>query len=83
MSSFEDYFNQNIGEKIRKYRLLSGDTQEELSAKLGKNEKYIGHIERCERKISNKVLILLLDMWEIQPKDFFNFDVNYDWKSLE
>lgn len=80
MSSFESFYHQNIGIKIRKYRTLSGDTQEELSAKLGKNEKYIGHIERCERKISNKILIKLLDMWKIQPKEFFSFDVDYNWE---
>lgn len=56
MSSFEDYYYKNIAEQIRKYRLKNGLTQEELSDMLSKNLKYIGHIERCERKISNTVV---------------------------
>lgn len=40
----------------------------------------IGYIERCERKISNKVLIKILEMWEIQPSEFFSFSDNYKWQ---
>ena len=62
MSSFEDYFYKNIAKQVRKYRLERGYTQEKLSEILSKNLKYIGHIERCERKISNTMLIKLLEI---------------------
>lgn len=72
MSSFEEYYYRNIGKQIRKYRVERNISQEQLSEMLYKNLKYIGHIERCERKISNKVLIKILDMWEIQPSEIFS-----------
>ena len=76
MSSFEEYFYRNIANQIRKYRIEKGFSQEELSYKLSKNLKYIGH---CERKISNTAIIQLLDMWQITPADFYAFDEVYNW----
>lgn len=81
MSSFQDYYYSNIACKIRFYRIKSGLTQEELSAIIGKNSKYIGHIERCERYISNKIIIKLMEFWNIQPAEFFNFDEKYIFNS--
>ena len=80
MSSFEEYYFKNIGKKIRYYRLKIGYTQEELSELLGMNDKYIGHVERYERCISNKVLIRLLEVFKVQPKDFFQFDDDFNFK---
>ena len=77
MSSFEEYYYRNIGKKIRQYRLKFNYTQEGLSQLLGLNEKYIGHVERFERYISNKVLISLLNIFKIQPSDFFDFEEKY------
>lgn len=74
MSSFEDYYYKNVAKKIRFYREKNSITQEELSDIIGKNIKYIGHIERCERYISNKMLIKLIEYFKIQPEDFFKFD---------
>lgn len=77
MSSFEEYYYKNIGKKVRCYRLSANYTQEQLSERLGVNQKYIGHIERCERFVSNKVLVKLLKTLKIQPKEFFDFDEEY------
>lgn len=77
MSSFESYYYKNIGEKFRYYREKFGMTQEQLSSNLGKNDKYIGHIERCERFISNRMIIKLLKLWELQPEEFYKFDEKY------
>lgn len=74
MSSFENYFYENIGRKIRFYREKRGLTQEQLAELLHKNDKYIGHIERHERNISTKVLIKLLELWQLQPHEFFGFE---------
>lgn len=79
MSSFEDYYYSNIARRVRFYRIKSGLTQEALSDILGKNSKYIGHIERCERYISNKAVIKLMEFWNIQPAEFFNFDENFNF----
>lgn len=77
MSSFEEYYYKNIGNKIRYHRLKLNYTQEGLSQSLGLNEKYIGHVERSERRISNKVLTKLLEIFKVQPKDFFDFEEKY------
>lgn len=79
MSSFEDYFYKNIAIQVRKYRLERGYTQEQLSEMLSKNSKYIGHIERCERKISNTMLIKLLEILKVQPLEFYSFNEPYKW----
>lgn len=77
MSSFQKYFYLQVGYRIRYYRLLRGLTQEELSQILELNEKYIGHVERCERYISCKVLIKLMNYFNINPTEFFDFDKKY------
>lgn len=79
MSSFEEYFYKNIAKQVRKYRLEKGLTQEQLSEILSKNLKYIGHVERCERKISNKMIIELLKILKVQPNEFYSFDEPYTW----
>lgn len=79
MSSFEEYFYKNIALQIRKYRIERGLTQEQLSEMLDKNEKYIGHIERYERKISNTTIIQLLDLWQLQSQVFYSFSDFYPW----
>lgn len=79
MLSFEDYFYKNIAIQVRKYRLERGYTQEQLSEMLSKNSKYIGHIERCERKISNTMLIKLLEILKVQPVEFYTFYEPYKW----
>ncbi len=77
MSSFEEYYKQNIGKQVRKYRLLNNLTQEKLSEILDKNSKYIGHIERGEREISTKSVVKLLQILKIQPHEFYFFDNKY------
>lgn len=80
MSNFEDYFDTNIAKQVRKFRLIADLTQEELSLLLNKNIKYIGHIERGERKISRKGQMEIMDFLKIQPSDFYNFDDEYIWE---
>lgn len=80
MSSFENYFYQNIGDRIKKYRESQGYTQEELSELLGKNLKYIGHIERCERRVSTFMLMRILEIFKVAPSEFFEFEQQFSWE---
>lgn len=80
MSSFEDYYYKNIAKQVRKYREINGFTQEELSDKLSKNLKYIGHIERGERRMSNSMLIVFMETLKIQPSEFYAFEKYKEWK---
>ena len=66
-----------IGKNIRKYRQERGISQEKLSELLNANSKFVGHVERFERYISNKVLISLLNIFQIQPSEFFDFEEKY------
>ncbi len=81
MSSFGKYFYEQIGKKVRQYRIIRGLTQEQLSDILGLNDKYIGHIERCERHISVKTLTQVIDFFQVQPKEFFTFDTPFHWEN--
>lgn len=78
---FDEYFYKNVGLKIRKYRKMFNLTQEQLSEILGLNYKYIGHVERCERKISLKVLMQIIEFFKIQPSEFFSFDEYFIWNN--
>lgn len=80
MSSFEIYFYTNIAKKVRYYRKKNRLTQEQLSEMLGLNLKYIGHVERCERRISNTTLIKLFILLKIQPEEFYKFDNKYNFQ---
>lgn len=79
MSSFNDFFYKNLGRNVRKFREQHGLTQEKLAEILDLNDKYIGHIERNEKQMSHKVAIRLMELWQIQPKDFYTFDETYKW----
>lgn len=81
MSSFTPFFYKLIGEQVRKFRIEKGLTQEQFSAILNLNDKYIGHIERAERQISTRVLGKVLDYMQLQPQDFFKTDKRYDWNN--
>ena len=83
MSSFEEYCKINIALQVRKYRIENGYTQEELSDLLGKNLKYIGHIERCERTMSSKTSMQFMELLKIQPSEFYAFKHNYNWDEKE
>ena len=79
MSSFESFFDKNIAQKIKYYRLSLGITQEKFSELLGKNDKYIGHIERGERKISKNMIVEIIEFLKIQPAEFFDFSEQYKY----
>lgn len=79
MSRFSKHVYKQIGLKIRAYRQKFGYTQEELSELLGVNYKYIGHVERCERQISLKVLTKIMELFKIQPVEFFSFEDTYNF----
>lgn len=68
---FEKEVYNILGNNIRKYRLERNITQEKLSELLEANSKYIGHVERVERYISLKKLILLAKILNVPINKFF------------
>ena len=63
----------NLVKNIRKYRLAKGLSQEKLSELLDANSKFVGHVERVERFISLKKLILLSNILEVPLFKLFDF----------
>ena len=65
----ETNLNLVVGQNIRKYRKLSGLSQEKLAEKCGLHRTYIGGIERGERNItlaSLQVIATALDRTPIE-----------------
>lgn len=60
---------QNLGKIIQKIRLEQGLSQEDLSEKSGLHRTYIGSIERGERNISLKNLLVIAKALNIRLSD--------------
>jgi len=73
MSISEEQIYKNIGKNVKKYRNLRGISQEKLSEMLEVNSKFIGHVERFERRVSLKRLIKIAEILEIELKELFEF----------
>lgn len=68
-----DEVYRQIGKKLRQYRLEVGMTQEELAEKIDANSKFVGHVERFERRISLKKLAQISNVLSVPLKNFFDF----------
>lgn len=71
MSSIQEETYRTIGKNVKKYRLASNLSQENLSEILNANSKFIGHVERFERFISLKKIIELAEYFNVPVKTFF------------
>lgn len=64
-----------IGEKygsiLKSYRIANNLSQEKLAFKTGLHRTYIGSVERGERNISLKNILIICDALNIQPSIFF------------
>ncbi|MFN5295438.1 MAG: helix-turn-helix domain-containing protein [Flavobacteriales bacterium] len=60
-----------IGERIRKFRALSGLSQENVAEELGMSTANYGKIERGEITISVNHLFAIAAVFHIHPGDFF------------
>lgn len=58
---------QALGKRVRKQRLLSEMTQENLAEAAGISCSFVGHIERGEKKASIETLIALCNAMKVSP----------------
>ena len=58
-----------MGERIRRYRLKMGLTQEQLAEQIDLSASFLGHIERGSRVASLDTLMRLCKALEITPND--------------
>lgn len=60
-----------FGRTVRKYRVASGLSQEELAATAGLHRTYVGGIERGERNVSLENIVRLARALKIHPSILF------------
>lgn len=63
--------SKNVGDKIRKYRLLAGFNQEYVAEEIGMSGGNFGKIERGEIDINTEYLYKLAKLFKISVGDFF------------
>jgi transcriptional regulator with XRE-family HTH domain len=61
----------SICDVIRFERLKKRLKQEDVAKKIGKSQNYYSKMENGERDFSLKNLMILMDVFEIDPVDFF------------
>lgn len=62
---------ENIGKRIKNFRMIRGLTQEQLAESSNRHFTYIGRIERGEKNISVQALNDILNALGVSFKEFF------------
>jgi transcriptional regulator with XRE-family HTH domain len=65
--------NKKVGERIRKYRLAKGLSQEQLAFEADLHRAYIGQIERGEKNIGVQNLDKIAKAFKISPAKLLDF----------
>jgi len=65
--------NKKVGERIRKYRLAKGLSQEQLAFEADLHRAYIGQIERGEKNIGVQNLDKIAKAFKISPSKLLDF----------
>lgn len=65
---------EHFGMRLRTVRKAAGITQEEAAEKARLNPKYLGQIERGEKRPSFDVIISLARALQVMPTAFFEYD---------
>lgn len=65
---------ENLGKNLKKYRLESGLTQEELAEKVGIHPTYVGKLESGKNNPSAKLLFKISRALKIKLYNIFDFD---------
>jgi transcriptional regulator with XRE-family HTH domain len=63
-----------FGKRVRTIRKAARITQERAAEKAGLNAKYVGQIERGEKRPSFDAIVALAKALDISPASFFHFD---------
>ena len=63
-----------FGRRVRAVRRAAGVTQEEAAERAHLNGKYLGEIERGEKRPSFEVILTLARVLKTSPANFFDFD---------
>lgn len=62
---------EKYGSILKSFRLERGLSQEKLAFKTGLHRTYIGSVERGERNISLKNILIVCNSLDVKPSTFF------------
>jgi transcriptional regulator with XRE-family HTH domain len=71
-----------FGKRVRAVRKAARITQEKAAEAAHLNSKYLGEIERGEKRPSFEAIIALSKALDVSPATFFQFEEENDEKSL-
>jgi transcriptional regulator with XRE-family HTH domain len=71
-----------FGKRVRAVRKAAKITQEKVAEDAHLNSKYLGEIERGEKRPSFEAIIALSKALDVSPATFFQFEEDNDEKSL-
>jgi transcriptional regulator with XRE-family HTH domain len=63
-----------FGKRVKAVRKAAKLTQDKAAEKAGLNPKYLGQIERAEKRPSFEVILALAKALDVQPAVLFQFD---------
>ena len=72
-----DTADKYIGEQIRRYRVFSHITQEDLAKEVGLTKQIISRIEKGERKVAFKELEKIANYLDQPMEIFTTIDIKY------
>ncbi len=74
MQKYEVMYHKIISAKIKKLRKDAKLSQEEFAEKLNCSREFISRVENLKEKVSLKMLLLMSEIFKVNPKYFFDED---------
>lgn len=74
MQKYEVMYHKIISANIKKLRKDAKLSQEEFAEKLNCSREFISRIENLKEKVSLKMLLLMSELFKVNPKYFFDED---------
>ena len=74
MQSYEVMYHKIISANIKKLRKGAKLSQEEFAEKLNCSREFISRVENLKEKVSLKMLLLMSELFKVNPKYFFDED---------
>lgn len=69
----DSYIQEQLGNKIRKYRKLKGLSQEQLAEKIGIATNTLSSIERGNAFMTAQTLEKIIKIFNVTPQEIFTF----------
>ncbi len=74
MQKYEVMYHKIISANIKKLRKGAKLSQEEFAEKLNCSREFISRVENLKEKVSLKMLLLMSELFKVNPKYFFDED---------